>query len=93
MVMEFEWDPSKATENFRKHGVSFYEAAEAFFDENAVELYDDGHSEDEVRFQLVGISSIRLLFVGYTVRGESIRIITARKANAKQTRYYNDQKR
>lgn len=91
--MEFEWDSRKATANLRKHRVSFDEAAEAFFDEDAVEFFDDEHSENEVRFQLVGISTVRLLFVGYTVRGESIRIITARKANAKQTRYYNEQKR
>jgi uncharacterized protein len=91
--MEFEWEPRKAAENFRKHGVSFDEAAVAFFDENAIEFFDDEHSEDEARFQLVGTSSIRLLFVGYTVRGEVIRIITARKANARQVRYYNEQKR
>jgi len=91
--MEFEWDPRKAAGNLRKHRVSFDEAIEAFFDENAVEFFDDEHSEDEVRFQLVGLSSVRLLFVGYTARSESIRIITARKANAKQTRYYNEQKR
>lgn len=36
--MEFEWDPRKAAENFRKHSVSFDEAAEAFFDENAIEF-------------------------------------------------------
>lgn len=91
--MEFEWDPRKAAGNLRKHRVSFDEAIEAFFDENAVEFFDDEHSEDEVRFQLVGLSSVRLLFVGYTARSESIRIITARKANAKQARYYNEQKR
>ncbi len=91
--MEFEWDPGKAAANLRNHGVSFNEAAEAFSDENAVEFFDDDHSVDEVRFQLVGLSSIRLLFVGYTVREEMIRIITARKASAKQVKYYNEQKR
>lgn len=90
--MEFEWDPRKAAANLRNHGVSFDEAAEAFYDENAVEFFDNDHSVDEVRFQLVGLSNIRLLFVGYTVRGETIRIITARKASAKQVRYYNEQK-
>ncbi|MBX3243087.1 MAG: BrnT family toxin [Acidobacteria bacterium] len=91
--MEFEWDPRKAAANYRKHGVSFDEAAEAFFDENAVELYDDSHSEKEIRYQLVGISKTRLLFVGYTLRSDIIRIITARKANAKQEKYYNEQNR
>ncbi|HMO80816.1 MAG TPA: BrnT family toxin [Pyrinomonadaceae bacterium] len=91
--MEFEWDPRKAAANLRKHGVSFDEAAEAFFDENAFELYDDSHSEKELRFQIIGLSRSQLLFVGYTVRGETIRIITARKANARQARYYNEQNR
>ncbi len=91
--MEFEWDPRKAAANFDKHGVSFDEASLAFFDPNAVEIFDAVNSDDEVRFQLIGISRTRLLFVGYTVRGENIRIITARKANAKQTRYYNEQNR
>lgn len=80
--MGFEWDPRKAEENYRKHGVSFDEATEAFIDENAVELYDAAHSDQEYRYLILGISRSRLLFVGYTMRDEIIRIITARKANA-----------
>lgn len=89
--MEFEWDKEKAVANFKKHGVSFEEAALAFFDENAVELFDEINSEDEIRYQLIGISNTRLIFVAYTARNEKIRIISARKANAKQTRIYNEQ--
>ena len=91
--MDFESDPPKAVKNFEKHGVSFDEASLAFFDPNAVEIFDDLHSDEEIRFQLLGISSVRLLFVGYTVRDERIHIITARKANARQVRYYNEQNR
>ncbi len=91
--MEFDWDPPKARRNFEKHGVSFEEAELAFFDPNAVEFFDDLHSADEVRFQLVGISSVRLLFVGFTVRDDCIWIITARKANARQVKYYNEHNR
>ena len=89
--MEFEWDPRKAAENGKKHGVTFDEASLAFFDPNAVEFFDELNSDEEIRFQLIGISVTRLLFVGYTVRDDRIRIITARKANAKQTQYYNEQ--
>ncbi len=89
--MEFEWDKEKATANFKKHGVSFEEAALAFFDENAVELFDETNSEAEIRYQLIGISNTRLIFVAYTARNEKIRIISARKANAKQIRIYNEQ--
>jgi uncharacterized protein len=89
--MEFEWDKEKAVANFKKHGVSFEEAALAFFDENAVELFDERNSDDEIRYQLIGISNTRLILVAYTARNEKIRIISARKANAKQIRIYNEQ--
>ncbi|MCC6328318.1 MAG: BrnT family toxin [Acidobacteria bacterium] len=91
--MEFEWDPDKAIVNLEKHGISFDEASLAFFDPNAIELFDDLNSEDEIRFQLIGISRVRLLFVGYTLRDDRVRIVTARKANAKQKKYYNEQNR
>ncbi len=89
--MEFEWDPRKAAKNQKKHGVAFDEAEEAFGDPNAIDDYDDVHSHDEEhRFALIGLSSKRLLFVNYTVRDlEVIRIITARKANKNQERFYN----
>lgn len=70
--MEFEWDKEKAVANFKKHGVSFEEAALAFFDENAVELFDETNSADEIRYQLIGISNTRLIFVAYTARSEKI---------------------
>ncbi len=70
---------------------SFVEASLAFFDPNAVELFDELNSDDEIRFHLVGIAAVRLLFVGYTVRDDRIRIITARKANSRQVKYYNEQ--
>ncbi len=89
--MEFEWDKEKAKENFRKHGVSFEEAALAFFDENAVELFDEPNSEVEIRYQLIAISNTRLIFVAYTARNEKVRIISARKANAKHIKIYNEQ--
>ncbi len=89
--MEFEWDAEKAKANFNKHGVSFEEASLAFFDDNAVELFDEKNSEEEIRYQIIGISNTRLLFVAYTERSEKIRIISARKANAKQIGFYNEQ--
>ncbi len=82
----------KAAANYRKHRVTFEEAAEAFFDKYGVEIYDSAHSAKEMRFQIIGISSVRLLFVGYTLRNDRIRIITARRANSKQERFYNEQR-
>ena len=46
--MEFEWDPDKAIVNLEKHGISFDEASLAFFDPNAIELFDDLNSEEGV---------------------------------------------
>ncbi len=91
--MEFEWDETKARSNRLKHGVTFNEAEQAFDDQNAVEILDETNSESEVRYQIIALSPLRLLFVAFTVRGETIRIISARKANAEQTRIYNEYNR
>ena len=50
--MELEWDENKNAENTKKHGVDFHEAA-AFYDENAVILFDDVNSAEEIRYQLI----------------------------------------
>jgi len=87
--MEFEWDPRKSEANWKKHGVRFEEAMEAFYDPHGVDIFDPD-SVNEIRFRLIALSSKRLLMVGYTIRREEIfRIITARKATAYETRYYN----
>jgi uncharacterized protein len=88
--MKFEWDPPKAASNRQKHGVSFEEAQTVFSDPNAVAFYDAEHSDDEDREIILGISNkLRLLLVVYTERyGDTIRIISARKANAAETREY-----
>jgi len=91
--MEFEWDEDKNAENIKKHGVNFNEAELAFQDENAVELYDELNSDGETRYQIIALSPSRLLFVAFTVRKEIIRIISARKANQRQVKIYNDYNR
>jgi uncharacterized DUF497 family protein len=91
--MEFEWNENKNAENFKKHGVSFEKAENAFEDENAVELFDELNSDTEIRFQIIALSSKRLLFVAFTVRKEIVRIISARKADAKQVKIYNEYNR
>lgn len=91
MELRFEWDQTKAEENLRKHGVSFVEAQTVFYDDFASEFYDDEHSEWEDRFLLLGLSSqFRLLLVCYCYRESesTIRIISARKATAKESKFY-----
>ncbi|MFH0953957.1 MAG: BrnT family toxin [Verrucomicrobiota bacterium] len=90
-ALRFEWDEAKDRENQRKHGVSFAEAQSVFFDENAVEFYDDEHSEWEDRFLLLGLSGrMRILLVCHCLRegGSVIRIISARKATKNEQRLY-----
>ncbi|MCY7344713.1 MAG: BrnT family toxin [Pyrinomonadaceae bacterium] len=98
--MRFDWNPDKAKENERKHeGVTFEEAVEVFYDENAVEDFDDEHAEaQEIRYFRVGNSSKRLLRVSFTVRAnetedEIIRIISARKGQTKEEEIYYEQNR
>ena len=55
--LRFAWDPKKARANMDKHGVSVEKARSVFYDEHAVEFYDDEHSEWEDRFLLLGLSS------------------------------------
>lgn len=89
--LRFEWDPAKAEENLRKHGVSFEEARTVFYDEFAVEFYDDEHSEWEDRFLLLGLSArLQLLLVCHCYReSESvIRLISAREATRSEAGSY-----
>lgn len=51
-MITFEWDPPKAAANLKKHQISFEEARSVFFDEFAVQFFDDAHSVDEERFLL-----------------------------------------
>ena len=86
--MDIEFDPSKAASNFSKHGVSFAEATTSLFDENALAM-EDIDSTGENRWLLVGMSSrARLLTVVYSLRNESIRLISARKATRKEASEY-----
>ena len=76
---EFEWDDAKAALNWRDHGVSFEMARDVFKDIFAIEWTDDRHGDAEERFVTVGMVEGRLLLVVYTLRGERIRIISARR--------------
>ena len=90
-TLRFEWDGRKAAANFNKHGVRFEEAKSVFVDERAKLIDDPDHSEDEDRFVLLGLSSaLRLLLVCHCYRSEGnvIRIISARKAVARESKYY-----
>lgn len=89
----FEWDTRKASANLVKHGVSFDEAATIFGDAQALDGSDHRHSTVEPRFLRLGRSVMgRVLMVAYTVRsstdGETIRIISARRASRRERASY-----
>ncbi len=88
-MLLFQWDPDKAKKNIKLHGVSFDESCTAFKDTLSLTIYDPLHSEDEDRFILIGNSNKnRLLVVIHIERGDTIRIISARKANKNERKYY-----
>ena len=89
--MRFEWDPAKAASNARKHKVTFEVAVTVFYDDFAVQFFDEEHASDEDRFLLLGLSSdARLLLVCHCERegGNVIRIISARKATEREAQFY-----
>lgn len=90
-MIKFDWDPAKAASNLRKHGVSFEEARSVFYDEFAIQFYDEPHSSDEERFLMLGMSSgAHLLLVCHCERdgGGVVRIISARKATKQESSFY-----
>lgn len=89
--IKFEWNEYKNQVNQKKHGISFEEAKSVFYDEYAIEFFDEDHSSKEERFLMVGLSfKLRVLVTSHCIRekGNRIRIISARKATKKETKYY-----
>jgi len=91
-MIEFEWDDVKASKNFTKHGVTFEEASSVFYDEFAVQFYDNENSQlEEDRFLILGISNkSKMLMVCHCEKqsGNVLRIISARKATKNERKYY-----
>lgn len=88
-MLNLEWDNAKAAANFRKHGVTFEQAAYAFRDPCAVEWIDERALYGEDRVILLGMSGGEILSVVHTERNERIRIISARRATKhEKDKYY-----
>ena len=90
--MKFEWDENKNLENIRNHdGISFEKAVKAFDDDLAIPLEDLEHSdENEMRYGLIAMCELGLVFISFTFRGEKCRIISARRASRKMEKMYAD---
>ena len=90
-MIKFVWDDKKNQINIKKHGISFQEAATVFQDEEALIIVDEGHSQHEERFVLIGFSyKANLLVVCHCYRDKesAIRIISARKASRREREEY-----
>ena len=91
MALRFVWNPRKAVANEKKHGVGFPEATTVFDDTLSLTISDPAHSLGEERYLLLGMSSRRrLLVVAHLEKGESVRIISVRRANRRERRDYEE---
>ena len=90
MLKKFEWDGAKASSNFCKHGLSFATATETFDDPNHLILPTVRAGDGEDRFKAIGLIENRLYAVVFVERGDSIRFISARRANKQETKRYGD---
>jgi uncharacterized DUF497 family protein len=91
-MIEFEWNQAKSRSNQKKQGVTFDEAQTVFYDDFAIQFYDETNSSVEDRFLMLGRSiDSRLLLVCHCEREDShnIRIISTRKATKSECKYYS----
>ncbi|MBN9429469.1 MAG: BrnT family toxin [Burkholderiales bacterium] len=89
--MELEWGTEKAARNLAKHGVAFEDAERVFYDPGRIEAYDGRNDYGEDRWATIGLAYSAVLYVVYTVRDEeTVRLISARKANAQERKQYRE---
>lgn len=87
--MTIEWDLNKARSNLKKHAVSFPDAAEVLHDDYALTIEDS--SSDEQRYITIGQDALgRVLVIVYTWRQDVLRLISARKATARERAQYGE---
>ena len=88
--LSFEWDKGNKDKNFQKHRVANEECEEIFFDPNKRIANAIVKVRGENRYLLIGATKTkRLLFVVFTIRGQKIRIISARDLNQKERKQYD----
>lgn len=95
---QFEWDPRKARQNLKRHGVAFERAATLFLDRSALSEFDEVHSEGEERWITLGVDETGVvLVVCHTFRDDTessarLRLISARKATKREAAEYGRRK-
>ena len=87
----FQWNDTKAARNYADHGVRFAAAREVFTDPFALDWLDEREPYGEERYVILGMVETRLLYVAYTMRGDKIRLISARGAEPHERRQYHEE--
>jgi uncharacterized DUF497 family protein len=91
-ITGFDWDEGNKFKNWEKHRVDFRECEEVFFNRPILVSKDEEHSSNEKRYHVLGRSdSNRLLYLVFTVRGNKIRVISARDQTRKEQIKYGQQ--
>lgn len=89
LVEGFEWDEGNIKKNWEKHGVAHIECEEIFFNKPIIVKKDDPHSRGENRYFALGRTDAdRFLFIVFTIRGNKIRVISARDMSRKERKVY-----
>ncbi len=91
--MKFEWDPNKSDRCFEQRGFDFAYVLQAFLDSRRMIRKDVRWNYGEERYHLLGKIYERVFFVAFTFRDKVIRIISARKANQREVKTYEDNSR
>ena len=91
-IIGFEWDAGNESKSVHKHSIERQEAEQVFASRPLVLLDDAAHSQTELRYHAFGKSNAgRLLHVSYTIRGNRIRVISARPMNRRERRFFESQ--
>jgi uncharacterized DUF497 family protein len=94
MKVRFDWDAFNDIKSYTKHGVSCLEAESVFQDPKRLDFADPLHSRSENRFVTVGRSNRpRVLFIAWTLRGDKVRVISARPSSRKERKLYEKKNR
>jgi uncharacterized DUF497 family protein len=88
--MKYEWDENKRQRNIKQHEIDFLYVLPLFANKKAISFEDNRYDYGEVRHILFGEIDERLFQVAYTLRGSTIRVISARKANKRERRIYEN---
>ncbi|MGL5032641.1 MAG: BrnT family toxin [Microcystaceae cyanobacterium] len=87
--MKYEWDKNKAASNLQKHGIEFADAVSVFSDDLAMTIPDNRFDED--RFITIGMDAFgKILVVVFAWRSEDIRLISARLADRRERKQYEE---